>query len=130
MTGQTVILHGPATRSFAKQMIDVAPEGSVVNIRAATRTLDQNAKMWAMLSDISRAKPDGRMHTPEVWKTLFMHACGHAVQFEMGLDGHPFPTGFRSSRMTKAQMADLITFIAEYGDRHGVQWSDELEGAA
>ncbi|MFN7004305.1 MAG: recombination protein NinB, partial [Roseinatronobacter sp.] len=30
---------------------------------------------------------------------------------------------FRTSRMSKSQMADLITFILEYGDRHGVNWS-------
>lgn len=124
MTGQTVILCGPSQRAFAKRLIDAAPRDAVVNIREGRRSLDQNAKMWAMLSDVSRAKPDGRKHTPEVWKELFMHALGHQTQFEMGLDGQPFPVGLRSSRLTKAQMADMITFIAEYGDRHGVRWSD------
>ncbi len=123
---QTVILRGPSQRDFAKHMIDRAPADAVVTIREATRSLEQNAKMHAMLSDVSRAKPEGRCHTPEVWKCLFMHACGHAVQFEMGLNGQPFPTGFRSSRLTKAQMSDLIESIYEYGARHGVAWSDEL----
>lgn len=123
MQGQTIILHGPSQRHFAHELIDRAPARAVLNIREASRTGEQNAKMWAMLSDISRAKPDGRKHTPEVWKALFMHALGHEVSFEMGLDQRPFPVGFRSSRLSKAQMADLITFIAEYGDRHGVEWS-------
>jgi hypothetical protein len=96
----------------------------VVTIRAATRSLDQNARLWAVLSDISRAKPEGRRHTPEVWKNLMMHACGHAVQFEMGLDGQPFPVGFRSSKLSKSQMSDLIEFAQEYGSRHGVVWSE------
>lgn len=125
MTGQTVILKGPTQRAFAKRLIDVAPDDAVVNVRAATRSTDQNAKMWAMLSDVSRAKPEGRKHSPEVWKALFMHACGHAVRFEAGLDGEPFPIGFRSSQLTKAQMADLITFIQMKGDEWGVKWSDE-----
>ena len=125
MTGQTVILRGPSQRDFAKGLIDQAPDDAVVNIKEANRTVDQNAKMWAMLSDVSRAKPEGRRHTTEVWKQLFMHACGHEVQFEMGLNGQPFPTGFRSSRLTKAQMADLITCIYQYGDKHGVRWTDE-----
>jgi hypothetical protein len=129
MAGQTVILRGQSQREFAKMMIDRAPHDAVVNVRAATRTTDQNAKMWAMLSDISRAKPEGRMATPEVWKALFMNACGHAVQFEVGLDGRPFPTGFRTSALSKADMADLITFILQYGDKHGVRWSDEMRAA-
>lgn len=127
---QTVILGSPRERAIAKQLIDKAPSYAVLSIREATRTNDQNAKLWAMLSDISRAKPDGRMHTAEVWKSLFMHACGHAVQFEHGLDGHPFPVGFRSSRLTKSQMIDLIEFIYEYGARHHVVWSEPEKEAA
>lgn len=121
---QTAILRGPSQRALAKQLIDRAPPNAVVRISEATRSTEQNAKMHAMLSDISRAKPDGRRHTPEVWKALMMHACGHAVQFEHGLDGQPFPVGFRSSRLTVSQMRDLIEFIYEYGARHDVQWSE------
>jgi hypothetical protein len=127
---QTVILHGPSQRAFAKALIDRAPIDAVLTIREATRTTDQNAKLWAMLSDLSRAKPEGRTHTPEVWKQLVMHACGHAVQFEIGLNGQPFPTGFRSSRLTKAQMSDLIEWIYAYGEEHGVQWTEPVRAAA
>jgi hypothetical protein len=127
--GQTVVLTGARSREQAIRLIGIAPPGAIVNIRAAKRTTDQNSLMWALLSDISRAKPEGRCHTPEVWKALMMHACGHAVQFEMGLNGQPFPTGFRSSRLTKAEMGDLIDTIQEYGARHGVAWSDERQAA-
>lgn len=125
MQGQTIILRGIVQRELAKVLIDRAPDDAVVNVRAATRTNDQNALMWALLSDISRAKPEGRMMTAELWKAVFMQACGHEVQFLNGLDGMPFPVGFRSSRLSKSQMADLITFIQAYGDQHGVRWSDD-----
>jgi hypothetical protein len=129
MAGQTVILHGDSQRHFAKLLIDRAPADAVVNIRAATRSTDQNALMWAILSDISRAKPEGRCHTPETWKALFMHALGHSVRFEMGLNGEPFPVGFRSSHLSKAQMTDLIEFIYAWGSERGIRWSDQ-RGAA
>lgn len=126
MTGQTVILHSPRARAEAKRLIDAAPEGAVVNIREARRTLDQNSKLWAMLSDVSRAKPEGRAMRPEQWKGAFMSALGHEVRWINGIDGHPpFPDQHRSSRLSVAEMADLITFIQEYGDRHGVRWSVE-----
>jgi len=127
--GQTVVLTGQRARQEAMRLIEVAPAGAIVNVRAAKRTNDQNSLMWALLSDLSRAKPEGRCHVPEVWKNLMMHACGHAVQFEMGLNGQPFPTGFSSSRLTKAQMSDLVECILEYGARHGVRWSNEREAA-
>ena len=129
MAGQTIILRGDSQRDFARHLIGIAPQDAVVNIRAATRSTDQNAKMWAMLSDVSRAKPQGRCHTPEVWKCLFMHACGHAVQFQVGLDGQPFPVGFRSSALSKAQMSDLIEFIHAWGAQNGVAWSDDARAA-
>lgn len=122
---QTIILDGPRQRAIAKQIIDRAPVNAVVTIREASRNLDQNARMWAMLSDVSRSKPEGRHWTPETWKAAFMHSLGHQVQFCEGLDGSgPFPIGFRSSRLTVRQMADLITVIQEYGDRHEVVWTD------
>lgn len=124
MNGQTIRLVGETQRRYAHDLIERAPAGAVLNIREATRSTDQNRKMWAMISDISRAKPEGRTHTAEVWKCLFMAACGHAVQFEVGLDGKPFPIGFSSSRLNKAQMSDLIESIYEYGARHGVKWSE------
>jgi hypothetical protein len=122
---QTVILHAASQRSFAKTLIDRAPVGAVLTIREAKRSNDQNAKMWCLLSDISRAKPEGRHWVPETWKAAFMHCLGHQIQFCEGLDGSgPFPLGFRSSRLSVSQMADLISCIAEYGDRHGVRWTD------
>lgn len=128
---QTVILNSKPQRDAARHLIDCAPVGAIVTVREAKRTTDQNAKFWALLSDISRSKPDGRHATPEVWKSLMMHACGHAVQFELGINGQPFPVGFRSSQLTKSEMADLITFAIEYGDSKGVVWTDpNMEQAA
>lgn len=124
---QHVILRGGYQRRLAKDLIDKAPDNAVVRISEAKRSLEQNSKLWAMLSDISRAKPEGRTHTPEMWKCLFMNACGHEVQFLNGLEsGNPFPVGFSSSRLKVSEMRDLIEFIAAYGARHNVRWSEEL----
>ena len=125
MAGQTVILAGLSQREFAKSMIDAAPVNAVLNIREATRTKEQNDKMWAMLGDVSRAKPEGRHWTTDTWKAAFMHSLGHQCQFAEGLDGSgPFPIGFRTSHLTVKQMIDLIEVIYEYGARHGVQWTE------
>lgn len=123
--GQTIILHGLSSRQKAENIVNAAPSGSVMTVKPPTRSLDQNAKMWALLSDVSRACPQGRRLTPDVWKAVFLHACGHAVQFEHGLSGEPFPVGFRSSRLSKAQMSELIEFILAWGTENGVEWSDQ-----
>ena len=125
MTGQTILLTSDMNRARAAHWCKSAPHGSICNIRQATRTNEQNAKLWAMLSDVSRAKPEGRELTPEVWKALFMAALGHAVRFEVGLDGSGVvPVGFRSSRLNKQEMSDLLEIIYEYGARHEIEWSE------
>lgn len=124
MSGQTVILSTERSRQVAKSLIDRAPPRAIVNVRESKRTIEQNSKLWAMLSDIARAKPEGRHLPAEIWKCLFMAACGHKVRFEPGLDGEGVvPMLFKSSRLTKAEMSDLIECMSEYGARHGVVWS-------
>lgn len=131
MSGQTIRLGSPFSRVQAHRLIEAAPAGSTVNIRAATRTTEQNSKLWAALSDISRAKPQGRVLPPELWKCLFMSACGHQCRFEPSLDGSGVvPIGFKSSRLSKVEMSELIECVMAFGAEHGVVWSDEQRDAA
>ena len=133
MTGQTIILRSDYQRTLAKRLVDGSPVDSVVTFREATRSLEQNAKMWPMLSDISRAEPKGWKFTNDEWKLIMMHGCGWEVQFLPGLDGRPFPQEFRSSKLSVKQMSDLIEFMYAFGSEHGVEWSephpDELGSA-
>lgn len=126
-TFPAVILRSVEQRARAIGYVRTAPQGFVVRINRQTRSASQNDKMWAMLADVAKARPMGREHTPEVWKALFMHGCGHEVQFAEGLDGHPFPLGFRSSKLNTTQMADLIEFIYAWASEKGVRWSEQYE---
>jgi len=125
MRGQTIILRGPSQRLLAKGMVDNAPLDAVVNVKMMTRTNEQNAKMWAMISDVMRAQPEGRRWIGETWKCAFMHHLGWQVQFCPSLEGNdPFPVGYGTSRLNKSQMSDLIECIYEYSSRHDVRWSE------
>jgi hypothetical protein len=118
------ILSTDRARARAKELIDEAPDGFVAVLHEPRRSLDQNDKMWAMLTDISRAEPLGRKHTPDDWKAILMNACGWECQFIEGLDGRPFPQGFKSSQLSRRQMADLITYMMAFGAEQGVEWSE------
>jgi len=123
------ILNGPHARGRAQIAIHRAPDGYVVTVEEPKRTVDQNSRLWALLSDVAMSKPMGRMHTPEEWKCIFMSACGWEVAFLPGLDGRFLPYGYRSSKLTKKQMTDLQDFIQAWGDEHGVVWSAREEAA-
>lgn len=129
--GQTIILGTERAAKEAVRVIIHAPPGSVCNVKPPRRTDDQNSLMWALLGDVSRAKPEGRVLPPEHWKALFMQAAGFKFTWEPGLDGEGVvPIGFKSSRLTKSEFSDLIEVIREYGARHGVKWSDDTREAA
>lgn len=122
----TLLLNSKEKRELAKTWTQTVPDGTLVQFHKPKRTIPQNDKMWAALTDISRQQPKGLQHTPEVWKMLMMKACGHEVQFLMGVDGEPFPAGFRSSKLNKEQMSELLEFILMWGANEGVKFSDEV----
>jgi hypothetical protein len=50
--------------------------------------------------------------TSELWKSVFMDALGHEVDYIASLDGKRiFPLGHRSSQLSKSQFADLLTLM-------------------
>lgn len=131
MLGYTRILNTRYARQSAHALIDAAPQGSVVTVRQPTRTDAQNRRLWALLSDIALAKPQGRKMSPDAWKCLFLAACGHKCLFEPSLDGEGVvPLGFKSSRLSVAEMADVLECIQAFGDEHGVRWTEPQERAA
>ena len=120
-----IYLIGPSQRTYAADALAAAPDNCTVSITKPTRTPPQNHKMWAMLTDVVTAKPEGRQWVTDTWKAAFMQSLGHQCQFAEGLDGSgPFPIGFRSSHLNVAQMRDLIEVIYEYGSRHDVVWKE------
>lgn len=125
-----VILNSDHARSLAYSLVAKAPDGFVMTLSERKRTNEQNDFMWGLLTDISVAKPLGRRHTPEDWKAIAMNACGWECQFIEGLDGRPFPQGFRSSRLTKTQMSNLIEWLLAFGAEQGVRWTHETKDAA
>jgi hypothetical protein len=129
MTYRTLLTNKFA-RERAKSLIDKAPDGYVASVDEPKRTLPQNDKMQAMLSDIALSKPLGRRHTPDDWKAIAMNACSWECAFLEGLDGRPFPVGLRSSRLTKSQMSTLIEWLQAFGDEHQVRWSEPTERKA
>lgn len=125
-----LILTNQFSRERAKALVDKAPDGFIAEVREPKRSNAQNDFMWELLGDISRAKPLGRRHTPDDWKAIAMNACGWECQFIEGLDGRPFPQGFRSSQLTKSQMSALIEWLLAFGSEHGVQWTHDRKDAA
>jgi hypothetical protein len=129
MSRYAFTLNTSADRARVMQVITAAPAGARVEVKAAKRSLEQNAKLWAALSDVALQKEHcGRKYTPNQWKVLFMHAAGREVQFIPSLDQSTFiPWGNSSSDLSKEEMSNLLEFIIAWGTQNGVTFhGDEV----
>lgn len=133
MSRALLTIKSNAERERALNWVRKAPFGTRLEFKAAKRTLPQNDRMWAMLTDVSRQKEhiNGVKYTPDQWKVIFMAACGREFAFIPSLDGSTFiPWGQSSSDLSKAEMTNLIEFMFAWGAENGMVWSDPTERAA
>ena len=124
MSKQIFILAHQQARRNAIAAIESAPEGYRVEIRQSTRSLDQNARMWALLADIARqVEWYGQYLTAENWKDI----CTAALKRQdvvPGIDGGFVVLGTSTRNMTVGEMSELIEFITAFGAQRGVVFND------
>ena len=110
--------------------IQRSPLGYSVEIKRNKRSVPQNSRMWAMLTDVSQQLAwHGEKLAPEDWKCLFMHALERELRVVPGLSGGTVVLGFSSSSLSVAEMTELMDLIEAFGGQHGVVFSREAEDA-
>lgn len=121
-------VHGQA-RKLASDFCMTAPDGWVCKISEPTRNLEQNAKLWALLSEVSQQVDwYGQKLTSEEWKDVFS-ASLKRQKVVPGLDGGFVVCGQRTSQMGKKEFGDLIELIQAFGAERGVVFDDEQVAA-
>jgi len=127
-----VILNRASDRERVQAWAAKAPWGTRVTFQEAKRTTDQNARMWAMLTDVSRqVKWDGLKLSADDWKLIFMAALKQELRMVRNLDGTGFvQLGRSSSSLSVGEMADLMDLIAAFGAREGVTFAEPERVAA
>ena len=95
-----------------------------MTVKPETRSTAQNARLWAMLTEISEQVDwYGRKLSPEDWKHVFS-ASLRQLDVVPNLNGTGFVAlGQSTSRMTKAEMSDLQTLMEAFGAEKGVRFS-------
>jgi hypothetical protein len=125
---KTIFLVGAVQRQYAKNCIDEAPADYVCTLKQKTRTLEQNALMWALLTDLSEQVDwHGNKLTSDEWKDV-LSASLKKQKAVPGIDGGFVVIGARTSQMTKREMSDMCELIYAFGAEQGVIFS-ELEYA-
>lgn len=126
MSRVTVILYSKPQRERVCRWIVNAPNGTRVELKEPKRSLPQNDRFWAMLTDVSRqVTHHGVKLSPDDWKLVFLDALGRELRMVPNLDGTGFVNlGRSSSDLSKSEMTDLIELIFAYGAKHGVEFHD------
>lgn len=126
MSRVALVLTSREVRERACRWIMSAPFNTRVELKEPKRSLPQNDKMWAALTDIARQVTyHGLKLSPDDWKLLFLDALKREVRMVPNLDGNGFVSlGRSSSDLSKVEMSDLIEIIHEFGARNGVEFHD------
>jgi hypothetical protein len=121
------VLAYPNARANAVESVRTAPEGYIVEIKPKTRSLDQNRKLWAALNDLARQVTwHGLKLTAENWKDMTTAAVKRQ-QVVPGIDGGFVVLGASTSKMSKAEMSELLEFIIAFGTQQNVVFGDGFD---
>jgi hypothetical protein len=117
------ILSHPQARQNALQAVSEAPEGYEVRIKERTRSLDQNAALWAVLTDISNQVVwHGQKLSPEDWKHILTAGLKREQRMAPGISGGWVVLGLSTSKMTKSEFSDLLELAHAFGAEQGVRF--------
>ena len=102
----------------------VAGHRMTLEMRPEKRSTPQNRKLWVMLGEIA-AQVDwhGQRLDAEDWKHI-LTASLKKQRAVPGIDGGFVVLGTKTSRMSKAEMSDLIELMHAFGAEHGVRFAD------
>ena len=122
-----VINDKVGSRFVAKEYIDLAPEGSVVTIKDADRTLEQNSAQWPYLAGFAEQMQwpvNGQMvhMTMEEWKDVLTAAFEGDVnpKIAAGWEGGMVMLGRRTSKFGKKKFSEWMEWLVAAAAMKGV----------
>ena len=128
-------LFSQRQRSLAIEAVRNAPEHCIVEIKQRTRTIDQNAMLWRLLTLASRhvmwsVNGQETVLSPEEWKDVFTASLIQEQRIARGIRGGFVMLGKSTSRMTVSQLSELIEFIHSFLAEQGVEIEQPFDSEA
>lgn len=126
MSRALVIIEGPRSRAQAARWCEVAPIGTRVEFKEGKRSNDQNAKLWACLTEIARQVSwppggNGVRLSADDWKLVFLDALKSEMRLVPNIAGNGFVNlGRSSSDLSVSEFSDLLELVHMFAAAHGV----------
>ena len=128
------VLRNDLIRRNAVAAIMEAPDNSRVTVGAAQRSLDQNAKLHALLTDLARSpiKWAGKLRTVDEWKMLMVSAhavaTGQGGEVIPGIEGEFVAIRESTASMSVARASSLIEYVLAFCVTNGVTLRETERG--
>lgn len=130
---QTFFLRNEQVRANCQSFIQDLPTDDkkplVVKIQPMTRSLEQNSKLHALLSDISKqCEFNGEKRDIDTWKMIMVSAhkiaTGGKAEMVIGLEGEVINLRESTAQMSVQRLASLIEYVQSWAVENDVILSD------
>ena len=113
-------------REIAHQMVDSAPDGHVIEVKPAKRSLEQNRLYWAILSDISEQVVPGKAQEPSVWHE-YLRALFLPERIMELPDGSVKMLEPSTAELNLADFSQYVEKVIQWALQHDVKLSEEAK---
>ena len=114
-------------RNLAREMVDNAPDGHILEVRPPKRSLDSNRYYWAVLGDISEQVVPGRSYEPSVYHEYFRTLFLPERMVELP-DGSLKMLEPSTSELNQSSFSEYVEKVVMWALQNDVRFSDNTRG--
>jgi hypothetical protein len=121
------VILSPHNRKLAREMVDNAPDGHILEVRPPKRSLDSNRYYWAVLGDISEQVVPGKAYEPSIWHE-YLRALFLPERMVELPDGSIKMLEPSTSELNQATFSEYTEKVVKWALEHDVRFSDNTRG--
>jgi hypothetical protein len=114
-------------RNVAREMVDNAPDGHILEVRPPKRSLDSNRYYWAVLGDISEQVVPGKAYEPSVYHEYFRTLFLPERMVELP-DGSLKMLEPSTSELNQSSFSEYVEKVVMWALQNDVKFSDNTRG--
>ena len=111
-------------RDIAKQLVETAEDGMILELRKPKRSLEQNRYYWAILTDISEQVVPGRAYEPSIWHEYLRALFLPERMIELP-DGSVKMVEGSTAELKLDEFSEYVEKVMKWALEHEVKLSDQ-----
>ena len=121
------MILSPHNRNVAREMVDNAPDGHILEVRPPKRSLDSNRYYWAVLGDISEQVVPGKAYEPSIWHE-YLRALFLPERMVELPDGSIKMLEPSTSELNQSSFSEYVEKVVMWALQNDVKFSDNTRG--